>query len=40
MSALEKLKSTLARDGGEHMGDIVYWTVAEARIDRASLERI
>jgi hypothetical protein len=26
--------------GGQHLGDIVYWTLAEARIDRSTLESI
>ncbi len=40
MSALERIRSTLAAPGGEHLGDIVYWTLAEARIDRSTLEKI
>jgi Family of unknown function (DUF6744) len=40
MTTLERIKTTLARDGGEHLGDIVYWTLAEARIDRSTLESI
>lgn len=35
---LEELKATLAR-GGEHMGDLVWWALADARIERAQLER-
>ena len=40
MTALERIKSTLARDGGEHLGNIVYWTLSEARVDRRTLEAI
>jgi hypothetical protein len=40
MSALEHIRSTLARDGGEHLGDLIWWTLAEARIDRSTLENI
>ena len=39
MTALEKIRSTLAR-GGAHLGDIVYWTLADARIDRSALEKV
>jgi hypothetical protein len=41
MSAqLERIRRTLAHDGGAHLGDIVYWALAEARIDRSTLENI
>lgn len=40
MSALERIRSTLAAPGGQHLGDIVYWTLAEARTDRSTLEKI
>lgn len=36
---LDKLASALAK-GGQHLGDIVYWTLSEARIDRSTLEHI
>ena len=36
---LEKITSAL-ETGGQHLGDIVYWTLTEARIDRSSLENI
>jgi hypothetical protein len=36
---LDKITSVLAT-GGKHLGDIVYWTLAEARIDRTTLENI
>ncbi len=39
MSALERIKQNL-NTGGHHLGDIVYWTLAEARIDRSTLESI
>lgn len=32
---LDKITSVLAT-GGHHLGDIVYWTLAEARIDRST----
>lgn len=36
---LDKITSVLPT-GGQHLGDIVYWTLAEARIDRSALENI
>ena len=36
---IERLKSTLAT-GGEHLGDIVFWALADARIDRVTLESL
>jgi hypothetical protein len=36
---IDKITSVLAT-GGQHLGDIVYWTLAEARIDRSTLENI
>jgi hypothetical protein len=36
---LDKITSAL-NQGGQHLGDIVYWTLAEARIDRSTLESI
>lgn len=36
---LDKITSVLAT-GGKHLGDIVYWTLSEARIDRSTLENI
>jgi hypothetical protein len=36
---LDKLASALAK-GGQHLGDIVYWTLSEARVDRSTLEHI
>lgn len=35
----ETVKSVLSQ-GGQHLGDLVYWTLAEARIQRASLESL
>jgi hypothetical protein len=35
----DKLKSVLAK-GGQLLGTIVYWTLAEAKIDRSTLESI
>ncbi len=39
MSALKVLKNTLAR-GGEHIGDLVWWSLTEARIERDVLVSI
>ena len=36
---LDKITSVLSK-GGQHLGDIVYWTLAEARIDRSALEQL
>ena len=36
MSALELIRSTLAA-GGEHLGDVIWWTLADARIPRDAL---
>jgi hypothetical protein len=35
----DKLKSVLKK-GGQHLGDLIWWTLAEARIDRSSLEKL
>jgi hypothetical protein len=37
--SLDRIKSALAT-GGEHLGDLIWWTLAEARIDRSTLENI
>jgi hypothetical protein len=36
---LDKITSVLAK-GGQHLGDLIWWTLAEARIDRSTLEQI
>ena len=36
---LDKLTSAL-NNGGQHLGDLIWWTLAEARIDRSNLEQI
>jgi hypothetical protein len=36
---IERIKSTLAT-GGEHLGDMVFWSLADARIDRIALESL
>lgn len=36
---LDKITSALSK-GGQHLGDIVYWTLSEARLDRHTLEQI
>ena len=36
---LDKLTSALNK-GGQHLGDLIWWTLAEARIDRSTLETI
>ncbi len=35
----DKLKSVLKK-GGQHLGDLTWWTLAEARIDRSTLEKL
>jgi hypothetical protein len=35
----DKLTSAL-NQGGQHLGDLIWWTLAEARIDRSTLESI
>ncbi|WP_242334585.1 DUF6744 family protein [Anaeromyxobacter sp. SG66] len=35
----DKLTSAL-NQGGQHLGDLIWWTLAEARIDRSTLEKI
>lgn len=35
----DKLTSAL-NQGGQHLGDLIWWTFAEARIDRSTLETI
>jgi hypothetical protein len=37
--SLERITNAL-NQGGAHLGDIVYWTLAQARIDRSTLESI
>ncbi len=37
--SLETVKAALL-NGGQHLGDIAYWTLAEARIERSNLETI
>lgn len=37
--SFEAVKSALL-NGGKHLGDIVYWTLAEVRVDRSTLEAI
>lgn len=39
MSALKLLKQTLAR-GGEHLGDLIWWSLSDARVDRGTLTTI
>ncbi len=36
---MQRLKSTLST-GGAHLGDLIFWTLADARIDRGTLERL
>lgn len=36
---LDKLTTAL-NTGGQHLGDLIWWTLAEARIDRSTLENI
>lgn len=36
MSAMELIRNTLA-DGEEHLGDLIWWTLADVRIDREQL---
>src|SRR5687768_13905091 len=37
--SLNLLKSTLDR-GGEHIGDLIFWALVDARIDRAKFEGV
>jgi hypothetical protein len=39
MSAIDMLRQTLSA-GDQHLGDIVFWTLADARVERSTLERI
>ena len=39
MSALKLIKHALAK-GPDHLGDLVWWSLAEARVDRITLEAI
>src|SRR5512137_1344888 len=32
--------TTVLNKGGQHLGDLIWWTLAEARIDRSTLESI
>lgn len=40
MSALERIKKTLAAPGGAPLGDLLWWTLADARVSRAVLEQV
>jgi hypothetical protein len=35
---LPRLKSVLVAKDGDHLGDLVFWTLADARVDRTTLE--
>jgi hypothetical protein len=37
---LPRLKSVLVAKGGDHLGDLVFWTLADARVDRTTLESL
>src|SRR4051812_23570413 len=37
--SIDPIKRALAK-GGEHLGDLVFWSLSDARIDRAQLESI
>jgi hypothetical protein len=37
--SLERITNAL-NQGGAHLGDIVYWTLTDARLDRSTLETI
>lgn len=39
MSALSLIRQTLA-GGGEHLGDLIWWSLAEARVERDTLVQI
>jgi hypothetical protein len=32
--------TTVLNKGGQHLGDLIWWTLAEARIDRSTLEKV
>ena len=36
---LQRLRSVLGK-GTQHLGDIVFWQLADARVDRATLESL
>jgi hypothetical protein len=37
---IDSIRSILVRDGGEHLGDLVFWSLNDARVDRATLESL
>lgn len=37
---LNRLTSVLTKNGGHHVGDVCFWALADARIDRATLESL
>ncbi|MCX5745754.1 MAG: hypothetical protein NT062_25035, partial [Proteobacteria bacterium] len=37
---LHRLTSVLTKNGGQHLGDIIFWHLADARVDRATLEML
>ena len=36
---LQRLRTVLGK-GNQHLGDIVFWQLADARVDRATLESL
>src|SRR4051812_6409494 len=37
--SIDLIKKALSK-GGEHLGDLIFWALAEARVERATLESI
>lgn len=37
---LNRLTSVLTKNGGHHLGDVCFWHLADARVDRATLESL
>jgi len=36
----EKIRKALKATGGPHLGDVLYWTLADARVTRSTLEQV
>ena len=36
---LDKI-TTVLNKGGQHLGDLIWWTLSDAKIDRSTLENI
>ena len=38
--SLDLIKNALAGNGGEHLGDLIFWSLSDARVERVALEAL